>query len=165
MELCFQIKQRINLSEMKLLSVLDPVSAMKSHQNCPSILPIISKFCHLVDENELDALGDERDELPNVLKIYCTLDVTSMTPLSSGIKKVKNGIGEPHFRHLGPFFFKLMSLPHSTAAVGRVFSSVNSVKTSKRNKMGLSSFKRAASSETTCISWRLHNVAAIKKIS
>ena len=45
-ELCFQIKQRINLSEMKLLSVLDPVSAMKSHQNRPSILPIISKFRH-----------------------------------------------------------------------------------------------------------------------
>ena len=43
-ELCFQIKQRINLSEMKLLSILDPVLAMKSHQNCPSILPIISKF-------------------------------------------------------------------------------------------------------------------------
>ena len=84
-ELCFQIKQRINLSEMKLLSVLDPVLAMKSHQNCPSILPIISKFCHSLDENELDALGDEWDELPNVLKIHCTEDVTSMTPLSSGI--------------------------------------------------------------------------------
>ena len=43
-ELCFQIKQRINLSEMKLLSILDPVLAMKSHQNRPSILPILSKF-------------------------------------------------------------------------------------------------------------------------
>ena len=52
---------------------------MKSHQNHPSILPIISKFCHLLDENELDALGDEWDELPNVLKIHCTEDVTSMT--------------------------------------------------------------------------------------
>ena len=58
-ELCFQIKQQINLSEVKLLSELNPVLAMKSYQNCPSILPIISKFCHLLDENELDALGDE----------------------------------------------------------------------------------------------------------
>ena len=44
MELYFQIKQRISLSEMKLLSMLDPVLAMKSHQDHPSILPIISKF-------------------------------------------------------------------------------------------------------------------------
>ena len=85
MELCFQIKQQINLSEMKLLSVLDPALAMKSHQNHPFIFPIIFKFCHLLDENELDALGDEWDELPNVLKIHCTEDIMSMTPLSSGI--------------------------------------------------------------------------------
>ena len=134
-ELCFQIKQRINLSEMKLLSILDPALAMKSHQNHPSILPITSKFCYLLDKNELDALGDERDELPNVLKIHCTEDVTSMTALQFWhyVRKLKNGIGEPRFPHLGPLF-KLMSLPHSTAAVERVFSSVNSVKTSKSNK-------------------------------
>ena len=136
-ELCFQIKQRINLSEMKLLSVLDPVLAMKSHQNRPSILPIISKFCHLLDENKRDALDDEWNELPNVLKIHCTEVVTSMTSPQFWhyVRKLKNEIGEPRFPHLGPFFFRLMSLPHSTAAVERVFSSVNSVKTSKRNKM------------------------------
>ena len=103
-------------------------------------MPIISKFCHLLDENELNALGDE---LPNVLKIYCTEDVTSMTPPQFGhyVRKLKNGIGEPRFPHLGPFFFKLMALPHSTAAVERVFSSVNSVKTSKRNKMDSQTLK------------------------
>ena len=117
--------------------------AIKSHQNRPSILPIISKFCHLLDENELDALGDEWDELPNVLKIHCTEDVTSMTPPQfwNYVRKLKNGIEEPRFPHLGPFFFKLMSLPHSTAAVERVFSSVNSVKTSKRNKMNSQTLK------------------------
>ena len=117
---------------------------MKSHQNRPSILPIISKFCHLLDENELDALGDEWDELPNVLKIYCTEDVTSMTPPQFWhyVKKLKNKIGEPRFPHLGPFFFTLMSLPHSTAAVESILSSVNSVKTSKRNKMDSQALKR-----------------------
>ena len=142
-ELCFQIKQRINLSEMKLLSVLDPILAMKSHQNRPSILPIISKFCHLLDENKLDALGDEWDELSNVLKLHCTEDVTSMTPPQfwNYVKKLKNEIEEPRFPHLGPFFFKLMSLPHSTAAVESVSSSVNSVKTSKRNKMNSQTLK------------------------
>ena len=139
-ELCFQIKQRISLSEMKLLSVLDPVLALKSHQNCPSILPIFSKFCHLLDENELDALGDE---LPNVIKTHCTEDVTSMTlpQFWHYVRKLKNGIKELRFPHLGPFFFKLLSLPHSTAAVERVFSSVNSVKTSKRNKMDSQTLK------------------------
>ena len=34
-----------------------------------------------------------------------------------------------------------MSLPHSTAVVERVFSSVNSVKTSKRNKMDSQTLK------------------------
>ena len=94
-ELCFQVKQRINFSEIKLLSVLDPVLAMKSHQSRPFILPIISKFCHLLDENELGELGNEWDKLPNVLKIYCTEDVTSMTPpqFLNYVRKLNNEIG------------------------------------------------------------------------
>ena len=58
------------------------------------------------------------------------------------VKKLKNKIGEPRFPHLGPFFFTLMSLPHSTAAVESILSSVNSVKTSKRNKMDSQALKR-----------------------
>ena len=57
-----------------------------------------------------------------------------------------------------------MSLPHLTASVKSIQLSELG-KNFEKLQDGLSNFKRAASSETTCISWRLHNVAAIKKIS
>ena len=53
-----------------------------------------------------------------------------------------------------------MSLPRSTAAVERVFSSVNSVKTSKRNKMDSQTLKgqllaKQRVSRGGCTMWQL----------
>ena len=96
-KLCCQIKKRVSLQEMKILTALDPILATNSNQqNSSEILPLIARFRHLLIETELDALGEEWDELPHVVKIFCTFDATSMTPPQfwKHVKNLQSGVGE-----------------------------------------------------------------------
>ncbi|XP_072381987.1 uncharacterized protein [Diabrotica undecimpunctata] len=52
-----------------------------------------------------------------------------------GVTKFKNGDGTPTFSHLTSFIFNLLSLPQSSANVERIFSTVNILKTKRRNRL------------------------------
>ena len=71
-ELCCQIKKRVSLREMKILTALDPILATNSNQqNRPEILPLIARFRHLLIETEFDALGEECTRGENLLHFWC----------------------------------------------------------------------------------------------
>ena len=48
---------------------------------------------------------------------------------------LKNGLNEKMFPKLEKFMGSILSLPHSSAAAGRVFSQLNLIKDEKRNSL------------------------------
>lgn len=83
--------------------------------------------------------------------LYCMLQVTEWNLLRlSDIKtlanlninafwqkiaSIKNGLNEKSFSNISYFIFNLLSLPHSSAAAERKFSTLALIKTKLRNKL------------------------------
>ena len=57
------------------------------------------------------------------------------------MRDAKRGDNEPMYLHMSSFMLNLLCLPHSSATVERVFSSINRMKNKLRNKL---------STETLC---------------
>ena len=51
------------------------------------------------------------------------------------VRETKSGDNEPMYPHLSAFMLNLLCLPHSSATVERVFSSINRMKTKLRNRL------------------------------
>ena len=127
--LCGQIKRRFDMDPngtLARLCALDPAVAMleANDKNRPQTLaPLMVRFKHLVPEEKRDDLDDEWCELPVAL----ATDKTQLTPpvFWAEVAELKDAADEPRFPTLTKFTFDLMSLPHSTAAVERIFSQVS----------------------------------------
>lgn len=53
----------------------------------------------------------------------------------ANVAQMKGGDGTPLFGSVATFVFHILSLPHSSANVERIFSAVNLIKTKNRNRL------------------------------
>ena len=137
-ELCVQIRKRFDFSEdsvLSMISCLDPEEALSPKRAMSSLVKLALKFPRLIPENDLDKLEDEwrallysRDQLS---------PLAGKTPVAfwSELQQVTDGTGEPKFPVLCQLMCALLTLPHSSACVERVFSHVNIVKTKVTNRL------------------------------
>lgn len=100
-----------------------------------SLTEIALRFPNLIKENELQSLDNEWRHLRNT-EIEFDDNVILFW---KQIKNIKYGNEEYTFPILSRFVFDLLTLPHSSANVERVFSAINLMKTKQRNKLNSSS--------------------------
>jgi len=100
-----------------------------------SIIPLASAFPSLIAEDELDDLQDQWKSLPNAEESLKSAPKSSPPQFWYNLWKVLDGTGSQKFGRLSTFMCNLMSLPHSSACVERVFSQMNLVKTAQTNQL------------------------------
>lgn len=127
-----QINSRFDFKreEIKLLQIITPAKVL-SKEDLP-ILPLMLKYPNLVDCD------------PDLITTQWNLLRLSQVNLSSDLDinifwekvfSIKNGMNENSFSDLANFAFNLISLPHSSAAAERKFSTLSLIKTKLRNKL------------------------------
>ena len=132
-QLCGQIKRRFDMNPngtLSQLSALDPAVAMLpvgDKLRPRTLAPLMVRFKHLVPEDKRDDLHDEWCELPVALATAKIQDKSLLVPpvFWAKVAELTSAAGEPRFPVLTSFMYDLMSLPHSTAAVERIFSQVS----------------------------------------
>lgn len=115
------------------LKVLDPLS-VKS-KSVASLVPLMASFPSLVTDQTLQDIDTEWRLLRNsdmVSSEMCDLNVTQFWVK---VRDTKTGDNEPMYPHLSTLMLNLLCLPHSSATVERVFSSINRMKTKLRNRL------------------------------
>jgi len=137
-ELCAQIRKRFPLQRNSVLAqlrILDVEEALKHEGRLKSIVGLASQFSTLISEEELDALQDEWNMLPNAKEsLGCMVDLMPQE-FWFKLRSIKDGNNQLKFGRLSNFMCCLMALPHSSACVERIFSQVNMVKTVHTNKL------------------------------
>ena len=160
-EICVQIRQRIDLNPNSLLAkihVLDPALCKNTEVSPRSITDIAAHFPSLIPEGDLNQLDDEWRDFRQAETTTENSD-DSIPSFWFKIRNIKNGLNEPKFPLLSHFMTSLTALPHSTAAVERVFSEVNCTKTSRSNRMTSQSVKnrilarQLVSRGGSCVTW------------
>lgn len=130
-ELSEQISKRFTgLSDIfPLLKALDPAVARETGME--SLVPLFTNFPQLINESEYDEVNDEWKSL----NFFNDVLSTSEHPVEfwCSVKKIKSSDGSLVFKKLGDFLLSLLVLPHSSAAVERIFSQVKLIKTDIRN--------------------------------
>ncbi|XP_063625602.1 E3 SUMO-protein ligase KIAA1586-like [Cydia splendana] len=113
---------------LKLIEVLDPKIVKEKKYN--SLAPLAMQFPNIVEASKWQELDDQWRLLRNTTSI--NFDETDIPKFWHNVGKEKIG-DEEAFPTLSKFMNCLMVLPHSSAAVERVFSAINLNKTKQRN--------------------------------
>ncbi|CAK1597844.1 unnamed protein product [Parnassius mnemosyne] len=131
-----QVKKRYNFSNdvFKQMQFLDP-QAVKSRR-IDSLVTLAVKFPNLISRDELQQLDTEWRFLRN----NKDLAPDDSQDLESYWYKVTAARDPANYSNqlyptLSKFVFAILSLPHSSAAVERIFSSINLIKTKQRNRL------------------------------
>lgn len=142
-ELIDQIKKRISFDNygLKEMSALIPKNVL--NKKTPSIVPLALQFPSVISEYELNNIDREWRLIPNC-DININVDTKnsiSFTEFWDQIAHMENNLEQPMF----PLITKLVNfisiLPHSSACVERIFSSINLNKTKTRNKLSTRTLK------------------------
>lgn len=101
-----------------------------------SIIPVARLFPHLIIEGQenLQKLGTEWRVLRNTEQIKSFDE--DIEVFWEKVSLLKSGDAALMFPFLAKFVFNVLSLPHSSANVERIFSVINQIKTSQRNRLG-----------------------------
>lgn len=131
-ELLDQINSRFdfNRDDIKLLNIITPSKVLSSDDL--QILPLILQFRNLVDCDP-DLIVAQWNLL-RLSEINLSPDL-NIDSFWEKVASIKNGLNENSFKDLVKFIFNLLSLPHSSAAAERKFSTLSLVKTKLRNKL------------------------------
>ncbi|XP_068225057.1 protein FAM200C-like [Palaemon carinicauda] len=129
-----QIFKRFNFDCMTIVKSLNALSPkVVIAKEMPSIIELISSFRTIATDiqaidtewrllgNSLDSMNVNPDMMPQ--KFWCTVSLTRQSDNSL------------MFPNLAVFMQTLLSLPHSSATVERIFSAINRMKTKTRNKL------------------------------
>ena len=116
------------------LSVVDPKVAFSQQRKVTSIAHLVVHFPTLVKESDLDDLQEQWEDLLHAKE---NLQNLSLSPTSfwQELFEVKDGRGEAKFSTLAKFMRDILVLPHSSAAVERMFSKINIIKTKHSNRL------------------------------
>lgn len=128
-----QIRKRYPLGDttMKMLQVLDPNVSLASF---PSLVPLVLRFPSILPHSNVEKLDAEWRRLSLV---ELPFEKRDMTPdlFWTELSKVTDGLGNAQFPVLCEFMQVLLCLPCSNVDVERIFSTVNDIKTKRRNKL------------------------------
>lgn len=82
-------------------------------------------------------MDDLQDEWQDLLQFKGSLQNLNQSPTSfwQELLQVKDGNNKPRFPNLALFMRDLLALPHSSAAVERIFSKINIIKTKHSNTL------------------------------
>lgn len=131
-----QLKKRFDFdrSDLQFLKLITPPETLS--ENDKSILPLLSEFDKLFD-CDTDKIVSQW----NLLRVsdHNLNDEMEINVFWEKVGKIKNGLNENMFSDLVNFVFNLLSLPHSSAAAERKFSTLALVKTKLRNRLELCS--------------------------
>lgn len=159
-ELCLQIRNRFPLSDKSVVAhmqLLDPCKALD--ENKPSIIPLAMNFASIVPNSKLDRLSDQWNDLSLYAKQFENLIQKEPAVFWLALKQVTDGNEKPKFDILTDLMCTLLTLPHSSACVERVFSQVNIVKTKQTNRLLCQTVsnrilaKQAVSKHSCCYTW------------
>lgn len=166
-EACDQVVQRFPLKNNPLreLRVFEPENVKKG--NLPTIVSICRNFPILIKPTDFQKIDTEWRLLRNTNEIQ-KFDNNSESFWMS-VSELRTGDNSPMFENVCDFVFKLLSLPHSSANVERIFSAINLIKTKQRMRLVTKSivgllYAKAHIEGQNCYDFDL-NVNLIKKMS
>lgn len=141
-----------------LLKACDPDVVKRNEVK--SLVPLFKKFPQLVEEADYDEWNDEWRSLPyhrNSLS-----DSQNPSEFWCSVKKIKSSDGTPMFQNIANFMMNLLVLPHSSAAVERIFSQVKLIKTDIRNRLNTESINglllsKGNGGSINCYEWEPSN--------
>lgn len=162
-ELCKQIKKRFPLQEdcvLAKLQIIEPKEAMNPDRRVKSIAELAMHFPTLVKEKDLDDLEDQWQDLLSAKESLRGVN-DKATSFWQEIRTVKDGNNHVKFNVLSDLMCGLLALPHSSACVERVFSTVNIIKTKQTNRLQVDAIadrllaKQSISrQEVPCYKWK-----------
>lgn len=136
-ELSEQIGKRFRgLSDVfPLFNACDPVVARVSAVK--SLVPLFRKFPQLIHESQYDVCNNEWRSLV----FHEESLTTSNNPAEfwCSVQSLKSNDGTLLFPNLSKFMLCLLVLPHSSAAVERIFSQIKLIKTDTRSRLNTES--------------------------
>lgn len=118
---------------LKYMSFIDP----KNVKNVISITPVMTFFKEQFKNIDLNSLDLEWRLLRNT-NVDISLEIEDFW---ASVKQIQNGNGSETFPLVNNLVFYILTLPHSTAAVERIFSTVNLNKTKLRNRLSTDTLK------------------------
>ncbi|GBP79772.1 hypothetical protein EVAR_56680_1 [Eumeta japonica] len=157
-EAAAQIKQRFPFDDkerqaLKCLQMLNPQVILSHEFNKKHITSISELLYHIpgICPENITELDREWRTLRKTNFEFNETETPSVEEFWWHVSKLKKGDGSVMFPLLSTLTRKLLCLPHSTAMVERLFSSINLMKTKLRNKLS-----------TTTIKGTLHTKSEIK---
>lgn len=135
-ELCVQMQKRFPFDEqsvLALLKILDPKVAL-SPQGRIGVIPKLAVHFPTLIKEELDSLQEQWEDMYHARSSLQYLN-QSPTCFWHELRGITDGNNKPKFDLLSKFMCDLLVLPHSSAAVERLFSQMNLIKTKKTNRL------------------------------
>ena len=135
--MCNQFKKRFFFNSDSLiakLNELDPNESFTQNRSPSSIIPLAAHFPMLVPEDNLNDLDDQwRSYRTNVDNLPAAGNC--IPQYWYRLRNTKDGLQNLKYGILSDFVTKLTILPHSSAAIERIFSSMNCIKTRQTNSL------------------------------
>lgn len=130
-----QMKMRYDFGNevVKGLEFLSP--EVVASRRIESIVQMALHFPNLVEQENMQALDTEWRDLRNDSKIKAATNEDMEKYWQRIITTVNPADGNLLYPQLSKFITSLLSLPHSSAAVERIFSAINIIKTKQRNQL------------------------------
>lgn len=158
-EACHQITVRFPLKNnpLKGLDVIEPTN-VKSGKNA-SIIPVCTLFPNIIQKNDFQKVDNEWRILRNCEEMKTYSDDIEI--FWDNISSLKHGDDTQMLPFLSTFIFNILSLPHSSANVERIFSQINLMKTKQRNRLstesitGLLHTKRLVNDNNNCYNFEI----------
>ncbi|XP_067123238.1 zinc finger protein 862-like [Centruroides vittatus] len=130
-----EIKKKFPFDDLILQEItkLEPKIALSG--NVRSVVNLVTHFPNIVPEHEYEELNTEWQLLPEIRDKLTSCAVENLETFWYEVNKIKDDNGDVMFPILGKLSTSLLSLPHSSACVERVFSQLNLIKTKIRNRL------------------------------
>lgn len=131
--LCYEIRTRFDFTNPILCEVhrIDPDFIFTDSESDQSVIPLLRHFpwCNNIStvEQEFRYLQYTKEA-----KHFATGDIDTFW---YNIREIKTGDGEFMFGNISSFAKAVLCLPHSSAEVERIFSTLNNIKTKLQNRL------------------------------
>ena len=136
-ELSLQIKKRLPFDENAIipkLNVLDIEIACDLERSTTSIVPLAVHFPHIIPQNKLNKLDDQWRAFRISAK-KLAVSAKCVPEYWHNLSLVKDGLDNLKFSRLSYSITTMTVLPHSSAAVERIFSQINRMKTKSNSSL------------------------------
>lgn len=155
--LCSEIRSRIDFKNELLNDIANTLNmnTIFTDQNS-SIVKIARHFPNIVNDQEMENLNLEW----RLLREHKTKEkIETIEALIVFLNRQKNSVGESPFKNLTKFLEYISCLPHSSAAVERVFSQLTIIKTKYRNSLAVQTIENLLLTKellgaNSCFNWK-----------